>query len=211
MPAAIEIVEPIVVVRDLHDDEKLVCDDFERHASHCSHCTLAIERFNNNLCERGHLLAVDVTKYLYSESGKHFSVVDRESGKSRRVKLPRDTSFVRALLDSVEAGMRLRRGRAPAVRPLSRSFDTTLEVHTSRRPIVEQVRPRSRTPETSPKPDEIIERSPSAGKRHVIVYHSPRGSPNRSSSSRGSLYTADHIDRLERHTTRRYRVSDYYK
>ncbi|KAJ5594920.1 uncharacterized protein N7459_001128 [Penicillium hispanicum] len=210
MPAPIEIVEPVAVVRDLRDDEKLVCDDFERHTSHCTQCALSLERFNNNLCERGYLLAVDVTKYLYSESGKHFSVVDKESGKLRRVKLLRDSSFVRTLLDSIEAGMRLRRGRAPAVRPPSREHESTYEIR-SRRPVVEQVRPRSRTPEATSPPDEIIERSPSGTKRHVIVYQSPRGSPNRNSPSRGSLYTTDHMDRVERRTSRVYRRSDYYK
>lgn len=208
MPGRIQIVKRIATVRELHDDERLVCDEFERHASHCTQCALALEKSNSNLCERGYLLAVDVTHYLYSESGNKFSVVDKESGKSQRVRLPRDASAVPTLLESIEAGMHLRRGRAPAVRPPSRERTTTYEIH-SRRPVVEQIRPRSRTPEPVSQPDEIIERSPRGSRRHVIVYQSPRRSRNRStSSSRGSLYTTDRVDRVERRTSRNHRVSD---
>ena len=198
------VIEP-TVVRDLHDDEKLVLDDFERHAGHCTQCALALENHDNIYCERGHLLAVDVTKYLYSESGKHFAVVDKENGKPMRVKLPREANAVRNLLDSIEGGLHLqspRRGRAPPVRPPSSRLN---------RPIVEHVRPRSRTPDSETIPHEIIERSPASSKRHVIVYHSPRHSPRvspaRSSSSRGSLYIPDHLDREER----RYESSRIYR
>ncbi|KAJ5226044.1 hypothetical protein N7468_007269 [Penicillium chermesinum] len=201
MPAA--IVTTPTVVRDLHDDEKLVLDEFERHVRHCTQCELALENDDNTQCERGHLLAVDVTQYLYSESGRYFAQVDKEAGKPTRVKLPRDSSSTRYLLESVEHGMRLsspRRGRAPPVRPPSSRSNTSSRSANSPRPIVQQVRPRSRTPETRASPTTIIERSPSTGKRPVIVYQSPRVSPSRSSSNRGSLYINDNMDREERRT-----------
>ncbi|KAJ5785301.1 uncharacterized protein N7503_010513 [Penicillium pulvis] len=199
MPSSV-MIEP-TVVRDLHDDEKLVLDDFESHISRCTPCALAIETHENYHCERGYLLALDVSKYLYSEGGKQFAAVDRENGKPRRVKLPRDSSATRSLLDSIEKGMRIqspRRGRAPAVRPPSSTSP-------SRRPIIEQSLPRSHTPESQSPPLQIIERSPSLSKRHVIVY--PRSSrqssrssntSSRSPSNRGSLYVPDHLDREER-------------
>lgn len=191
------VVTAPTVVRDLRDDEKLVSDEFERHVGHCMQCQLALENHDNTHCERGHLLAVDVAQYLYSESGRHFAQVDKEAGKPTRVKLPRDSESTRRLLESVEHGLHLqspRRGRAPPVRtPSSRTT-------TSPRPILQQVRPRSHTPETSTSPTTIIERSPSTGKRPVIVYHSPRVSPSRSSTNRGSLYINDNMDREERRT-----------
>lgn len=201
MPAA--IVTTPMVVRDLHDDERLVLDEYERHVGHCTQCELALENIDNTHCERGHLFAVDVTQYLYSESGRHYAQVDKEAGKPTRVKLPRDSHFTRTLLDSVHRGLRLqspRRGRAPPVRPPSSRSNTSSRSAASPRPLVQQVRPRSHTPETNTSPTTIIERSPSTGKRPVIVYQSPRSSSSRSPASRGSLYINDNMDREERRT-----------
>ncbi|KAJ5290867.1 hypothetical protein N7478_000118 [Penicillium angulare] len=191
MPAPL-VIEP-TVVRDLHDDEKLVLDDFESHVSRCTACSLSLETSDNTFCERGHLLALDVSKYLYTKSNKHYAVVDKENGKPMRVKLPRDSNNTRHLLNSVEDGLRLsspRRGRAPPVRSPT----------TPSRPVIEQVRPRSRTPENNEMPHQIIERSPSSSKRHVIVYPRSSRSSNssRSPSNRGSLYVNDRLDREER-------------
>ena len=210
MPGTIEIVEPPLVVRDLHADELLVLEDFERHANHCSQCTTALNKNPRALCELGKLRSVDVTKYLYSQGGKPFSTVDRESGRSMRVKLPRESPAIRSLLGIVEDTTRTqspRRGRAPPVRPISGNYE-------SQRPIVHHIEPRPRTPETG-LVRQIIERSPStsSSRRHSIVYQSPRSSPSRSPSSRGSrgsLYTFDHLDRSERRyeSSRIYRLSD---
>jgi hypothetical protein len=197
MPGQTEIVEPPLVVRDMDDAEKLVVDEFDRHVSHCSQCTTALHQQRDNLCERGHPRAIDVTKYLYCKDGKHFSVVDKESGILMRVKLPREANSVRNLLGAIEAGMTLkspRRGRASPVRsPRTSTFYVP-----SRRVVIEQPRPsRSYSPEPERTATEIIERSPRAerspgqGRRHVIVYQSPRNSESRSPSSRGSLYSSD--------------------
>lgn len=211
MPGAIEIVEPILVVRDLHADELLVLEDFERHAAHCSQCTSALSKNPRSLCGVGRLRAVDVTKYIYTQSGKPFSAVDKEGGRSMRVKLPRESLAVRSLLGVVEDDTRTqspRRGRAPPVRPPSGNYD-------SHRPIIHQIQPRPRTPESDALVRQIIERSPStsSSRRHSIVYQSPRSSPSRSPSSRGSLYTYDNRDRVERRyeSARIYRLSDSYR
>ncbi|KAJ5190912.1 uncharacterized protein N7498_009897 [Penicillium cinerascens] len=196
MPGQTENVVPPLVVRDMDDAEKLVVEEFKRHVGHCTQCTTALEEQKGGLCERGHPRAVDVTQYLYCKNGKHFSVVDKENGTLMRVKLPRDADSVRNLLDAVEAGMTLkppRRGRASPVRSPATS---TIYVP-SRRPVIEQSRPRSYSPEPESTATEIIERaprverSPGQGKRHVIVYQSPRSSTSRSPSSRGSLYSSD--------------------
>lgn len=207
MPGAI-LIEP-TVVRELHDDEKLVLEDFENHAARCTRCNLSNQAYEASYCDRGHNMALDVTRYLYVNNGKHYAVVDKEIGKPMRVKLPRSTTATRRLLESMEEGMRLsspRRGRASPVRAISSS---------SSRPVIEQSRRRSYTPEASSPPLQIIERSPSTSKRHVIVYprssgsstssRSPSSRSCRSShsscsnrSNRGSLYLDDHLDREER-------------
>ncbi|KAJ5460503.1 uncharacterized protein N7458_002055 [Penicillium daleae] len=236
MPGPIEIVEPPVVVRDLHDDEKLVVDDFERHVSHCPQCAFALESASDALCDRGQPRAILVTKYIYSVDGKHFSVVDKENGKPMRVKLLRQGSHARTLIENIAKGMRLAspRGRAPPVMPPSTppqsshrrstsirsSYDATYPVGPRRSgPVVEHREPRSpRSPRSNtqspqPSPTRIIERSPSSSKPRVVVYPSPHASPNRSSNSRGSLYNSDRQDRVERHyeSTNVRRRSDYYR
>ncbi|KAJ5899347.1 hypothetical protein N7495_004091 [Penicillium taxi] len=190
----------ITVVRDLHDDEALVIDEFHRHASHCIRCELSIENKVNDLCQRGHLLAVDVTKYFYTESKVHYSVVDREGGKIMRVKFPREGIEATRLLEAIEGGMELnsRRGRAPAVRSPEVRFGP---VSDGPRPIIEYARPRSRTSENI-SAAQIIERFPGS-KPRVTIYQYPRG----------SLYSNDSRDRSERRyeSTRIFRRGDYHK
>ncbi|KAJ5495957.1 hypothetical protein N7539_001073 [Penicillium diatomitis] len=234
MPAAIESVEPPIVVRDLHDDERLVVEEFDRHVKHCKPCNLALELKQDTLCERGHLLARDVQKYLYSVDGKTFSTVDRENGKTMRVKQLHANPYARRLLDNIANGRRLsspRRGRATHVKPpvtppspsprrstsIRESYDATYQVPPRRTDLViEHRQPRSREQAESPRPSSstrIIERSPFHNKPRVVVYPSPHTSPNRSSHSRGSLYEADHQDRVERHYEGKHvrRRSDYYR
>ncbi|EPS33770.1 hypothetical protein PDE_08732 [Penicillium oxalicum 114-2] len=234
MPAPIERVEPPVVVRELHDDEKLVVEHFDRHVKRCKICARVLETNKDSLCDRGQLLALDVQKYLYSVDGKPFSAVDRENGKPMRVRLPQPTSPTHRLIDNIANGLRLaspRRGRAPQVKPPVtppstsphrktsplESFDATYHVPARRNDLViEHRRPRSREQAESPQPSSstrIIERSPSTNKPRIVVYPSPHTSPNRSSHSRGSLYETDLQDRVERRyeSTHVRRRSDYYR
>ncbi|KAJ5612764.1 hypothetical protein N7510_005958 [Penicillium lagena] len=204
MPAPVEPTNFVVVVRDLGDDEHYVMEAFESHAEHCPHCAdpLQTHRDGGDLCERGRQYARDVAEYLYCQNGKHYSVVDRESGQPKRVKLPRDALAVRSLLAALEDGLRL---RAPAVRAPEISYDRTYPVG-PRRPAVEHIQPRPSTPESPSRA--IIEREPRSPKRRTIVYHSPRVSP-----ARGSLYNADRVDRVERlyESSRIYRPAEYYR
>lgn len=233
MPAPVEIVSAPAVVRDLEGDEQFVLDQFEQHTAHCSQCSQAIEASHDTLCERGHAYAIDVNSYLYSQGGKHFAVVDRENGKLRRVKLPREAKSVLHLLDGIEAGLLLkssRRGRARAVRPPSSgssapavSYDSTYDVRprlSVRESLVER-RPRSFSPEAEPASPTIITRKPrstsgsssgSTKNYRVVLHQSPRSSTSRSPASRGSLYGSDQLDRERRYeSTFIKRRSDYYR
>ncbi|KAJ5383586.1 hypothetical protein N7517_001497 [Penicillium concentricum] len=214
MPAPIEIIDPLAVVRDLRDDEKLVVDDFERHANHCHSCDHAVQTYRDGLglCESGNKHARALHNYLYSQNGKHYSTVDLESGKSTRVKLPRDALATRELLTAIEQGMRIREKAIVIQKPVkpvqtvqhsqSRSYDQTYHVP-ARQVTGKQVRPRSMSPEAY----QLVERSPRLSRSPTsIMYRSPGGSPARPSSSRGSLYSVDRLERVERHseTPRRY-------
>ncbi|KAJ5164451.1 uncharacterized protein N7500_006281 [Penicillium coprophilum] len=211
MPAPIEVIDPLAVVRDLHDDEKLVVDDFERHANHCHPCSHAVQTYRDghSLCESGNTRARTLQNYLYGQSGKHYSTVDLESGKSTRVKLPRDAFATRELLTALEQGMRIREKAIVIQKPVqpaqhshSRSYDQTYHVP-ARQVSGKQVRPRSMSPEAY----QLVERSPRLSRSPTsIMYRSPGGSPARPSSSRGSLYSVDRLERVERNseTPRRY-------
>ncbi|KAF7595085.1 hypothetical protein BBP40_007288 [Aspergillus hancockii] len=202
MPAPIDIVEPVLPVRELEADEVYVMDAFERHASHCSKCAdpLKTHEEERSLCERGHQYAIDVAEYLYSKNGKAYSALDRELNQPTLVKIPRDCLSVRALLLAIEDGLRLnRKEKAAAVqapRPPIITYDRTYPV------------PPRRSTTQQPAYNEIIEREPrDMNRRRVIVYTSPRSSP-----SRGSLYEADAAERRRyRESSRIYRPAEYHR
>ncbi|KAJ5478815.1 hypothetical protein N7530_004324 [Penicillium desertorum] len=205
MPAPIEIIDPLAIVRDLYDDEKLVVNDFERHAGHCRFCSHALQTYKDGLalCESGNTRARTLRNYIFSQSGKHFSTVDFESGKSTR------------LFTALEQGLRIRENAVVVQKPVqpvqptqstqstqSTSYDRTYPVP-ARRVSGKQTRPRSMSPEAY----QLIERAPRLSRSPTsIMYRSPGGSPSRPSSSRGSLYSVDRQERVERHyeTPRRY-------
>ncbi|KAF9886995.1 hypothetical protein FE257_010611 [Aspergillus nanangensis] len=185
MPAPIEIVEPVVPVRDLEADEEYVMHAFERHASHCTQCAdpLQAHKDDRSLCARGHQYALDVAGYLYSKNGKAYSVINRELNQPTLVKVPRTCRAVRDLLLAIEDGLRLQHIKEPVLAPII-SYDPTYPI-VPRRPAIQQ----------APVCTEIIEREPRSRKpRRVIVYPSPRSSP-----SRGSLYDSDEAERMERY------------
>ncbi|CAG8931375.1 unnamed protein product [Penicillium salamii] len=206
MPAPIEISDPLAMSRDLYDDEKLVVDDFERHAGHCTLCASPTQTHKNNrsLCARGTSYARAVANYLHSRNGKYFSAVDYESGRSTRIKLPRDAYAVRDLLTALEQGLRIR-DKPVIVQPVQPvqptvSYDRTYPIPARG---ASNLRPRSMSPDAY----QIIERAPRLSRSPTsIMYRSPGGSPSRPTSSRGSLYDSDFQERGERRTEtpRRY-------
>lgn len=214
MPSAIDIVNPANMARNLRDDEKLVVNNFERHASHCNSCfdPLKTHKANGSLCNRGSAYAKDLTSYVFSRNGKYYSSVDFESGKSTRVNVPNDALSVRSLLVAIEHGLRTRQGPVVVqpVQPVQPtapvSYDRTYQV-IARGPG--HVRPRSMSPDGH----QIIERSPRLSRSPAsITYRSPggssSGSPSRPSSSRGSLWEIDEHRRIERRSEPSRRIVD---
>ncbi|PYH89704.1 hypothetical protein BO71DRAFT_103326 [Aspergillus ellipticus CBS 707.79] len=205
MPVFLEDpVEPVVLVRNLEDDENYVIAAFENHAGHCPKCAnpVKVHQEERSLCKRGHQYARDVAEYLCSKNGKIYSVVDLERNQPTLVKVPLRCDAVRQLLEAIEDGLRVNRkeeatAKLPRQRPVI-SYDQT-----------HPVPPRRTTTHENVACDAIIEREPrSLQRRRVIVYNSPKSSP-----SRGSLYEADVVDRITRvnRSSRIYRPSDYYR
>jgi len=168
---------PVVHVRELRDDENFVLSGYERHASRCSKCAdpLDVLRERRSLCDRGQQYAADLAGYIYSKGGKAYSAIDRGYAQSTLIRIPKDSRASRRLLLAVEEGLRVRPKDA---KPPVIDYPSTPAAHRRHAPNPE--------PQT-----QIIERSPRTSRRRVIVY--PRGSP-----SRGSLFEADEVDRIER-------------
>ncbi|PYI27970.1 hypothetical protein BP00DRAFT_276480 [Aspergillus indologenus CBS 114.80] len=205
MPHQVEqAAEPVVLVRELEDDETYVLNSFESHAGHCSRCAnpLQTREEDRSLCKRGHQYARDVAEYLRSKNGKIYSVVDQERSRSTLVKVPLKYAAARQLLLAIEDGLRVEKKSAAGVRvsaPPVISYDATYPVPPRRTTTQEYLHPSQA----------IIEREPRTMKRHrTIIYTSPRSSP-----SRGSLYEADAAERYERvkESSRIYRPTDYHR
>jgi hypothetical protein len=180
---------PVTKVRDLEADESFVLTEYETHARKCTRCVDALDAFREGrlLCDRGLAYARDVANYVFTKSGKAYSAVDNEHDEDVLVRIPREYKACRRLLLAIEEGLRLRREQ-PIV-----SYDATYPVG-ARRPVTENAPAVVSDDEAEPV-TEIIERAPRT-RRRVIIYR--RTSPGRTSSSRGSLYEADRVDRQER-------------
>lgn len=188
----------ISVKRKLRADENLVVEDYEKHVADCFTC------LNGPLCGKGASYARTLDEYLYSSKGKHYSKVDTQNGKDTRVKLPNEAYAVRNLLAALEKGMRLPK-KVIIVQPdQALSYDENETLSYDRTYPVKARKPgrgslsldRPSTPTATYK---IIERAPRTSRSPVsITYREPGGSPNRSTSIRGSLYNSDCEERVER-------------
>ncbi|EEA28209.1 hypothetical protein TMatcc_003474 [Talaromyces marneffei ATCC 18224] len=181
---------PVTKVRDLEVDESFVLTEYETHARKCTRCADALDAFREGrlVCDRGLAYARDVANYVFTKSGKAYSAVDNEHDEEVLVRIPREYKACRRLLLAIEEGLRLRREQ-PIV-----SYDATYPVG-ARRPATADSTPAAVSDDEAEPVTEIIERSPRT-RRRVIIYR--RTSPGHTSSSRGSLYEADRVDRQER-------------
>lgn len=186
--------KPVAKVRDLEADERFVLTEYETHAGKCGRCVDALDSFREGraLCNRGLEYALDVASYIYTKSGKAYSVVDKDHGEDVLVRIPRDFKSCRRLLLAIEEGLRLRREQAAPIV----SYDATYPVSARRPATADSTATGAGSDDNNGEPvTEIIERAPRT-RRRVIIYR--RASPGRTSSSRGSLYEADRVDRHER-------------
>lgn len=104
----------LVYSRCPREDEKYVMKEFHRHAIKCRQCNdpYATHLDGGTLCDRGHSLARDIARYIYSKRGRAYSIIDRESQSQRvQVEIPPKCSKVRELLEAVDHGLRVRRSR----------------------------------------------------------------------------------------------------
>lgn len=211
MPAPVQMLEP--VVRRLEHDEDYVVNAFERHAAHCPRCEDPIKTFDedNTLCDRGNQYAIDVDKYIYAINDMAHSVVDRELNQATLVQIPMNCESTRRLLLAVQYGLPLRRKEVRFEDDRQKEKDNQNHNQHQRqrsespaRPVISYDRsypiaPRRPASQSQTLSTEVIERSPQRNMKHrVIVYPSSSSSVRSSSSTRGSLYEEDLVDRVDR-------------
>ncbi len=93
-------------------DEKYVMERFHRHAIGCKNChdPYYAHISGATLCDRGHMLAQDVARYMFSERGRAYSMIDRESLRQRvQVEIPPRFDTVRGLLRAASRGLRIQK------------------------------------------------------------------------------------------------------
>ena len=106
---------PPTYSRPARDDEIYVLGAFIKHVHRCKECDYYVFAQARpvaewNLCEGGHSVARDVTRYVYHRQGVPYSTVDLHSGSEPlRVEIPERFVIARHLLQAVEFGLRLRR------------------------------------------------------------------------------------------------------
>lgn len=97
-------------------DERYVVREFNRHITHCRHCSRRDfespwfrprEGRDGSLCSRGLAKAQDLSSYLESRSGRVYSTWDNYRGESIEVSIDQHLSVVRSLLVAMEYGLRL--------------------------------------------------------------------------------------------------------
>lgn len=159
-----------------HDDELYVMNAFARHARHCLVCVhpYEVHRKGGSLCSEGHRRALDLAQYIFSKSGRAYSVVDLDGNRLVEMEISNDLVVVRELLRAMERGLRLRRKVWPV------SYDETYKV-----------------PPTLIEPDRSIPRVPPPV---PLTSHLRR--EKFSSTNCGSLYEADMKERERRHQSR---------
>jgi len=116
------------------------------HARKCVYChnPYEVHRNHEQLCDLGHRLAQEVTRYIYNKAdGNTYSTVE-EDNKLVRIELPSGYVEVSSLLKAIERSLR----------------------HRTRRPFVSMDRSYYVAPRTSPSP---VQRS-----RSVKLEHEPR-------------------------------------
>lgn len=105
-------------------DEEYVMEHFHTHAKKCADCAnpYSTHISGRKLCDKGHLLAQDVAQYIYSQGGRPYSMLDRESLKQRvQIEIPPHCDKVRQLLRAIDEGLRVR-SPSPKISSLDKDY-----------------------------------------------------------------------------------------
>jgi hypothetical protein len=173
------------------ESEETALQRFSAHSDHCRHCATPYDTMirGGQLCERGHMYAVEVARQVYEHAGRVYSMTERTDGRVPvQIECSRNAGAARELLRAIEHGARL---RAPTPsydrhyyvqprQPRSTLPQRRASIHIAERPAVVQPRP-------------VV---------HQTYVHRPRG--------RGSMYNADMQAREQSYRTSRPQLAETY-
>ncbi|KAH7119601.1 hypothetical protein B0J11DRAFT_64349 [Dendryphion nanum] len=106
--------DPVTSVsRPFSDDENDIAEDFERHARSCDYChdPYEVHRKHQRLCDRGHVYAQELARYIYAAANGDAYSTREEDSVPVRVEIPAAFKQVKSLLKAVERSQR--RSRTP--------------------------------------------------------------------------------------------------
>jgi hypothetical protein len=188
------------VSRPVNTSESWAAYHFETHARKCAYChnPYEVHRNREQLCDVGHRLAQEVTRFIYNKSdGNTYSTIEEEN-KPVRVEVPAGYVEVSSLLKAIERSLRHR--SRPQFVSMDRHYyvaprSPTSSVKRSNSVKVSQ-EPKTKTKAPRPRSGEIVDWPQSKPKR-VLAEIS-----NTANSKRGSLYAED----MERRKAKNYAV-----
>lgn len=103
------------VSRPVNDDEHDIVYAFEAHARSCTLCNdpYDVHRKHQRLCDRGHVYAQEVARYIYAAANGDVYSSKEEDTVPVRVEIPASFKQVKGLLKAIERSQR--RSRTPFV------------------------------------------------------------------------------------------------
>ena len=190
------------VSRPVNATESWAAYHFETHARKCAYChnPYEVHRNHEQLCDVGHRLAQDVTRFIYNKSDGHTYSTVEEDNKLVRVEVPTGYVEVSSLLKAIERSLRHRSRRsfvsmdrnyyvAPRTPPSPVKRSSSVKVTQEPRTKTKAPRPRSGEivdwPQAEPKPKRVLAEI-----------------SNTANSKRGSLYEED----MQRRKAKNYAV-----
>jgi hypothetical protein len=191
------------VSRPVNTSESWAAYHFEMHARKCAYChnPYEVHRSREQLCDVGHRLAQEVTRFIYIKSdGKTYSTVE-EDHKPVRVEIPAGYVEVSSLLKAIERSLRHRSRRSFVsmdnsyyVAPRTPSSPKrSNSVHVTQEP---KTKSKSRRPHSG----EIVDWPQSQPKSNRVLAEIS----NTANSKRGSLYEEDLA--IQRRNVNKYKV-----
>jgi hypothetical protein len=188
------------VSRPVNTSESWAAYHFETHARKCAYChnPYEVHRNREQLCDVGHRLAQEVTRFIYNKSdGNTYSTIEEEN-KPVRVEIPAGYVEVSSLLKAIERSLRHR--SRPAFVSMDRHYYVAPRSSPSPVKRTNSVKisqePKTKTKAPRPRSGEIVDWPQSKPKR-VLAEIS-----NTASAKRGSLYAED----MERRKAKHYAV-----
>jgi hypothetical protein len=179
------------VSRPVNTSESWAAYHFETHARKCAYChnPYEVHRKREQLCDVGHRLAQEVTRFIYNKADGNTYSTTEEEHKPVRVEIPAGYVEVSSLLRAIERSIRHRSRRAfvsmdPHYYVAPRTPSSPVKRSNSVKPVKISHDSKPRTTQR-PRSGEIVDWPQAQPKKRVLSEIS------NTANKRGSLYAED--------------------